>query len=169
MCILLGLSLIYVCNDTTVPRAAGICAQQCQLLDVTAVATEQHSSVVERLYLLAELCSSLTPVSVRSDDALLDRTPPPAMMLMRPAACLTSSARMVPPCKSQSRPWSGRVAHVHRALSCEGSSTATVSTAVCTCCPSRQPSRLCLSVVDIKLASTNVKHKPPGQARRLHQ
>ena len=44
------------------------------------------------------LCTSETPVSLMRLCAFLGRTPPPAMTLMRPCACLTNAARAVLPC-----------------------------------------------------------------------
>lgn len=46
----------------------------------------------------AELWSSLTPVAVSSWAALADLTPPPAIMLIRPAACFTNSDNTEAPC-----------------------------------------------------------------------
>lgn len=46
----------------------------------------------------AELWSSLTPVAASSWAALADLTPPPAIMLIRPAACFTNSDNTEVPC-----------------------------------------------------------------------
>lgn len=55
-------------------------------------------SKLVKAHRFAELWSSLTPVAASSWTALADLTPPPAIMLIRPAACFTNSDNTEVPC-----------------------------------------------------------------------